>query len=241
VAIDAGTLKVYCRGTDLSTALQSTMVDMSREEQDATAYADAIRQMQPTLGKVSIAHAGIYSDGVNSISEVFRQAFTTDDEPISLYPNGAVVGEKAFIVLAHRAHISMPGAVVPGSIHKASLRASSRKPVADGVVGLNGAISSSSQTTAYQLGALAAGQSVIAAVHLLGLTGSPNVTFLLESDNAVGFPSGITQATSSAQTARGSVLLIGAGPNTDDWWRVRWTFSGTGNFTAVIGLGIAIA
>ena len=241
MALDAGNVKIYCRGVDLSTALQSTTLDQTREEQDVSAYADPIRVMQPTLGRVSIAHAGIYGDGAFSISEVFRQAQTTDDEPITIFPEGAVVGNKSFIVLAHKAALSMPGAVSPGSVHKASLRASSRKAVADGVVAFNGAISTSSQTAAYQIGALTAGQWVIATVHLLGLTSSPNATFVLESDNAGGFPSGVTAATSAAQTTRGSVLLLAPGPQVDDWWRVRWTFSGTGNFTAVIGLGIAIA
>jgi hypothetical protein len=241
MALDAGNLKIYCRGVDLSIALQSTSLEQSREEQDETAYADAIRKMTPTLGRVSVAHAGVYSDGAFTIGEVFRQASTTDDEGITLAPEGATAGNKGFIVLAHKASITMPGEVAPGSIHKAALRGSSRYPLVDGVIGFNGAVSNNSQTAAYQLGALAAGQKIVATVHLLALSGSPSATFILESDNAVGFPSGIAQDTSAAQTARGSVVLQEATVVSDDWWRVRWTFSGTGNFTAVIALGLAAA
>ena len=239
MALDAGNVRVYCRGVDLSTMLQNTTLEQLREEADATAYADLIRKMEPTLGRISLAHAGIYGEGAFSLAEVFRQARDADDEPITIAPVGAVAGEKAFIVLAHKANLSLPESIAPGGIHKASLRAASRFAMGDGVVGLAGAVNGDSQTAAYQLGAVLAGQQVFATVHLLAMTGTPSVVFFLESDNGVGFPSAVIQATSAAQVARGSVLLQANGPISDDFWRIRWDHSGAGTFTALIALGAA--
>lgn len=239
MAIDAGHTKVYARGVDLSTTLQNTTIEQSCEEVDVTAYANTARVMLPTLMRVSLAHAGIYVDGANTIGEAFRQARAAAAEPFTVFPEGTNVGAKALIVLAHKASITMPEAVAPGAVHKVSLRASSQQQVGDGVVEYAGAVSSDSQSAGTQLGALAAGETLLATIHILGVTTTPSVVFYLESDDGSGFPSATVRATSVAQTDRGSVLLQIAGAITDDWWRVRWDHSGVGSFTVVIALGIA--
>jgi hypothetical protein len=241
MALDSSNLKVWCRGTDLSASLQSTALDRTRDEVDTTVFTDTIRNMQATFQRVSVAHSGIYADGPFSIAEVLRQAKDTDEEPVTIAPEGATVGNKAFIVLAHRASIVLPDATSPGEVYKASLRASSRSPIGDGVIAYNGTINSDTQTAAYELGAPARGHRVIATVHLVGIASTPSAVFYLESDTA-GFPSATIQATSAAQTARGSVALsaiaTNAVPITDTWWRVRWDWTTPGSFTAVIGIGI---
>lgn len=241
MAIDSSNLRVYCRGTDLSASLQSTGLGRVRDETDVTVFADTIRNMQATLQRVSLAHAGIYAEGPNSIAEVLRQATATDEEPVTVAPEGAVVGNKAFIVLAHRPSITLPEGAQPGDVFKASLVASSRAPVGDGVVAYNGTINSDTQTAAYNLGAPATGHRVVATVHITSVTTTPSVIFYLESDTS-GFPSPLIQATSASLTARGSVALSAiatvAAPITDTWWRVRWDWTTPGSFTAVIAIGI---
>lgn len=240
MAVDAGNLKTYCRGVDLSTALQSTALDQTREEADDTVFASTIRSMKSTLQRVALAHSGLYEDGPFSLAEVFRQANVTDEEPVTICPVGPVVGERAFIVVAHKASLTLPESVAPGQLYRASMRASGRAPVpGNGVVGYFGAVSGDSQHAGVQLGAPAAGQQILATIHLVAIAPVPSVVFFLESDNGVGFGSPVIQDTSAAQVARGSVLLRKSGPITDDWWRVRWDHSGTGSFTALIALGLA--
>jgi hypothetical protein len=90
--------------------------------------------------------------------------------------------------------------------------------------------------TALQLGAVSATQRVYCAIHVTSVSGGGSATFTLQSDNAVGFPSGTTQATSTAFTAIGAQWLEVLGPITDDWWRVGYTISGT--VTAFVSVGI---
>lgn len=240
MALDAGGVKVFIRGTDLSTDLQSVALDQVRDEVDATVLASAIRTPQATFARVTLALAGLYNDGAATIGEVFRQAHAADVEPITVLPVGSTVGSRAFPVLANSAGLTMPGQMAPGQVIPVSLRGTGRAPIPlNGVVAFNGPISASGQFTALQLGATAQNQQIIATIHLTALTLSPSVTFFLESDNAVGFPSATIQATSAVTTGLGSVLLQDLGPATDDWWRVRWAFTGTGSFTALISLGLA--
>lgn len=242
MAKDTSNLKVWLRGTDLSTSLQSTGLDQVRDEVDETTFADPIRKMQATFQRVSVAHVGIYQEGPFSIAEVFRQAKDQDEEPVTIAPDGATVGNKAFIVLAHRASISLPNETSPGDIYRASLRASSRCAVGNGVIAHNGLVDSDSQTGAHNLGAPATGHRVIATVHLVAISSTPAAVFFLESDDGAGFASPTIRATSASQTARGSVALNAistlAAPITDTWWRVRWDWTTPGSFTAVIGIGI---
>lgn len=240
MAKDTSNLKVYLRGTDLSTSLQSTAIDQVGEEVDVTVFASQIRSLQPTFARATLAHAGLYEDGPNSLGEVFRQARAGTDEPITVAPDGVTVGNRAFIVVAEVATLTLPEDMAPGQVARASLRATANVAIPPlGRIHVNGSVAADSQGTALQLGALAAGQQLLATVHLIALTGTPSATFFLESDNGVGFATPTIQATSAVQTARGSVLLRKAGPVTDDWWRVRWDHSGTGSFTAIIALGLA--
>lgn len=242
--LDTSLMKIFARGADLSASMQSTALEQSRDEVDITTYPDPIRVMQATFPRVSLAHAGLYQDGPNTIGEIFRAANVTDEEPFTICPNGAVVGERAFIVVAHRASVTQPDGGTPGQVFKTSFRASARAMVpSNGVVAFNGTVNSDTATTPLQIGAPAAGQEILAHIHLYGIVSTPAAVFFLESDNLVGFGSPTVQATSASQTARGSVLLRKAGsvttPVTDDWWRVRWDWTTPGSFTAVIALGLA--
>lgn len=98
---------------------------------------------------------------------------------------------------------------------------------------------SSSAGTARQLGAVAAGKTLYAALHVLAVSGTtPSLTVLVQSDNASGMASPTTAITFSAATAVGSQWGSVAGPITDDWFRVSWTISGTSpSFTFAVTCG----
>lgn len=241
MALDTRFLKVYLRGVDLSTRLQSCGIDRTRDEVDDTTFADTSRSMFPTFQRVGVAFAGLYDDGANTIGEALRQANVTDEEPVTLHPEGSTVGNLAEMILAHRASISEPEVMNPGQVIRASMRASSRTAIAVGQVVYNGLINADTQTAPIQLTALTTGHRALATIHLIAITSTPAATFFLESDDAVGFTTPTIQATSASQTARGSLSLSAiatlAVPITDTWWRVRWDWTTPGDFSAVISLG----
>lgn len=240
MAIDVGLTRVLCRGVDLSVVLQNTTLEQLREEVDATVYASDIRKNLPTLGKVTLAHSGLYDDGPFTLGAIQQQARDADDEPFTIFPEGIAVGRKAFIVRAHRASGEILAASAPGGVHQASIAAASHFSLGDGVAAYSGAVAADTQTAAVNVGAIVLGQRVVATVHLLAITGTPSVVFFLESAPNSGFSSPTIRATSAAMTARGSVLLQADGPITDTHWRLRWDHSGSGSFTSAV-LALATA
>lgn len=242
MAIATTNLKVYVRGTDLSTRLQSFLPERIRDEADVTVLSDTSRSFLPTLQRVNIAFAGLYDDDEFSMGEVLRQAHDADEEPVTWHAEGSTVGNRSEAVLTHKASVNMPENLAPGRAIMASFRASTRTPVALGQVVYNGLVNSDTATTPIEFTpALSTGQRVMATIHLIGITSTPAATFFLESDSLVGFGTPTVQATSASQTARGSVALSAiatdAAPITDTFWRVRWDWTTPGDFTAVISLG----
>jgi hypothetical protein len=92
---------------------------------------------------------------------------------------------------------------------------------------IQGSKSATGTGTSYQLGAVAANQRVIAALHVPVYTGAGSLIMKLCSDNATGFPSTTIQMTFATLTAKGAEWKELAGPIADDWWRAEWTFTGT--------------
>lgn len=120
----------------------------------------------------------------------------------------------------------------PGELAMARISGmSSTGPVVRGVLLHPGSTvrSSSSTGTARQIGAVAAGKSLYAALHVLSVAGTdtPTLTVKVQSDNDVGFASAADKITFTGATAVGYQWGSVAGAVTDDWWRISYTISGT--------------
>lgn len=71
-----------------------------------------------------------------------------------------------------------------------------------------------------------------------GLTGTANITFILESDDNGSFTSATTRATSSTFSSADDLWVAPVpGPITDDYWRVRYTITGTGTASFRVAMG----
>ncbi len=99
---------------------------------------------------------------------------------------------------------------------------------------------SSSTGTGRQLGAVAAGKSLYAALHVVEVSGStPSLTVKVQSDDNSGFTSATDRITFTAATARTFQWSSVAGAITDDYWRITYTISGTGpSFKFAVTAGI---
>jgi len=101
---------------------------------------------------------------------------------------------------------------------------------------------SSSTGTAQQLGAVVAGKSMYAALHVLTSTGTtPSLTVKVQSDDNSGFTSATDRITFTAETDATTHYQWGsvAGAITDDYWRVSYTISGTDpSFSFAVTAGI---
>ena len=93
-------------------------------------------------------------------------------------------------------------------------------------------VAANANGTGRQLGAVAAGQSIYCGLHVTAAPGTtPSLTVIVESDDNAGFTTPTTRITMTAAGAGNSVsaeLKSLAGAITDDYWRLRWTVSGSG-------------
>ena len=101
------------------------------------------------------------------------------------------------------------------------------------------AITTTGTGTINNLGAVAAGQQIYADLHIISVSGSPTITFSIQSAALVGFGSPTTRLTFTAATGIGSQILRAPGPITDGFWRAAWSVSGSGSVLAVVAFGIA--
>lgn len=105
----------------------------------------------------------------------------------------------------------------------------------------NVARSSSSTGTGRQLGAVIAGKSLYAALHIISATGSsPTLDVKVQSDDNGSFTSATDRITFAQQTTTGSYAWSSvAGAITDDYWRISYTIGGSGpSFLFAVTAGI---
>lgn len=188
--------------TEVIGGLKSGTVDMTLMQDVATGSVDDT--LFDLLGTASTPHSICTLSDDGSLAYLFRGI------PLSYTPTEGTVGDLAMATLKGQ---SSTGGIVRGTlIHPGS---ASR--------------TSSSTGTGRQLGAVAAGKSLYASLHVLSVAGtaSPTLTVKVQSDDNAGFTSATDRITFTAATAVGSEWSSVAGSITDDYWRVSYTISGT--------------
>lgn len=195
---------------------------------------------------------GLKSGTVN-ISE-FMQDVAEDSVDATLYPLLGVAGVPKSIVSASvdgsPAYLlkSIPLSYTPvsgtvGDLAMGSISgASSSGPVVRGKLlhPSNVTRSSSSVGTGQELGAVIAGKSVYAALHVLSTDGTlPTLDVIVQSDDNGSFTTPTSRITFTQATGRTSQLLSTAGAITDNHWRVSYTLGGTSpEFVFAVTVGI---
>lgn len=92
--------------------------------------------------------------------------------------------------------------------------------------------------TAFQLGAVAAGKSLYAALHVFTATGT-TLDVKVQSDDNSGMSSATDRITfTQVATTPTSLFSSVAGSITDDYWRIVYTISGTGPYVLAVAAGI---
>lgn len=99
--------------------------------------------------------------------------------------------------------------------------------------------SSSGTGSAVQLSDVASGETARAALHVIATTGSPTLDVVIQSDDNSGMTSATDRITFAQATAQGAQFESDATVHSDDYWRVSYTFGGTGSVTFVVNFGIA--
>lgn len=162
--------------------------------------------------------------------------------PLTILPAGIVDNSVAYTFRANHLNYTPVQADV-NEIAMATLSGDARQgPVVRGRVLIPSAAYTTSTTgTARQLGAVATGQSLYAALHITAVSGSsPTLDAIVRSDNSGGMSSPTTQITFAQASTASWQWGSAAGPITDDYFDVDFTIGGsTPSFTALVVVGIA--
>lgn len=99
------------------------------------------------------------------------------------------------------------------------------------ILGVASGVSATANIAGVQYGAVASGKKIYASLHVLSISAGDTLDVLVQSDDDVGFGSATTRITftqvTDATTHAAQWATPVAGPITDDWWRVRYTITGT--------------
>ena len=236
--------RAFVGGTDLTAVTNKAEFNPKVEAVKVTNYASGgWDELLGGLGEVEGSLVGFFEAGADdSFVDPSLFAKLGSLAPWSLAPAGAADGAVAYLMSGLTSKYQpIKGAVGDAAGFEATGKGSSK--IARGVIAHppGTARTASGTGTSFQIGALAAGQSLYANLHVLSVSGTtPSLTVRIEGDNATGFPSPVTVGTFSAANSISGQSMRIAGPVTDDWFRVGWTITGTTpSFLFVVTFGRA--
>jgi hypothetical protein len=237
-------VRTFAVGIDLTGVSNKIELSSEVEAKETTNYgSQGYKEVVGGLGSAEISGEGQWEAGDLTKVDDASWAQLGGVGPWSVSANnGAAVGDLAYFTQALRCDHKMGGEVGDVAMWTASMK--SAWPLVRGQFAHppGTARTATGSGTGLNLGAVAAGKRLHAALHVLSVAGTtPSITARVESspDNTFGSPT--TRLTFTAATAVGGQALRTDGTAiTDAWWRVAWTISGTTPsflFAAALGIG----
>lgn len=249
-------VNAYFRDVDATAQFQQVTLEIGREELDGSTVGDDTRTRVSGFmtgrgsqrGFVDLTDDGIdekFFDAVgdNTSGTAPSTGTAVPASPFSVIPDTSdisnAVGDLAYL-MGSTASSYRTGDEI-GVLLPFDLTTVARKsPVVRGV--LASRVRDETTTQAYagvQLGALAAGESLYAALHVIDVDSISDLRVDVDSDDAVGFASPTVRVTWPSMTTRTHGFARVDGPVTDDWWRAQIvTLTGT-SAKVVVTFGIA--
>ncbi|USQ82631.1 hypothetical protein NFX46_01915 [Streptomyces phaeoluteigriseus] len=236
-------VRTFAAGVDLTGASNKIELSAEIEDKDSTNYASqGWKEVLGGLGSAEVSGEGQWEAGDPSKVDDSSWAHLGTVIPWSVSANNAAnVGDLVYFMAALRSDYKVFESV--GEVAPWTGTAKSSWPLVRGQFAHppGTARTATGTGTALNLGAVAAGKRLYAALHVLSVAGTtPSLTARVESapDNTFAAPT--TRATFTAATAAGGQVLRTDGTAiTDAWWRIAWTVSGTTpSFLFVGSLGV---
>jgi hypothetical protein len=235
-------VRLFCGGADLTGQSNKAELASEVEDKDVTTFGSGgWKEVLGGLASTKITAEGLWSAGDPSQVDDNQFAALGGLNVWTVCPDDAAVGSLTYFTSGLNGSYQLGGSV--GDAAPWQAQGMSSWPLVRGEIAHPpGTPRTTDGTgTGVQLGAVAAGQSLYVAVHVLSVAGtsSPTITVAVESDADNSFASPVTVASATAATAPGGQILRVPGPNTDPWFRPKWTITGTTpSFLFVVALGV---
>lgn len=238
-------VRAYAAGGDLTGRTNKAAIDAKRDAKETTTFGSGgAKEFTGGLqnGAVSLEGQMEFTDAT-STGYISWQNLGSDI-PVTIVPGGTVT--EALTSLAFLGQLQPDTTKFEGEINEVApyqLAGPLDGPLVMGSVISNPATvrGSSSSTTAIQLGAVAAGQRMWCALHVLSVAGTATPTFTAKLQSASTSGGSYTdRITFTGATAVGGQFGSVAGAVTDTWWKLTYTITGTGpSFLVAASAGIA--
>ena len=237
-------VRAFAVAADLTSSSNKIELTAEVEVKDSTNYAsDGYKEVLGGLASAEISGEGQWDAGDDTAVDDAAWDQLGGVGPWSVSANNsAAVGQLAYFTRALRADYKVFGEV--GDVAPWSSTAKSSWPLVRGQFAHppGTARTASGSGTGLELGAVAAGRRLYAALHVLSVSGTtPSLTAVVQSSADDTFAAPTTRLTfDAAAGAGGQILRTDGTAVTDTWWRVAWTVTGTGPsflFAAALGIG----
>lgn len=228
--------QVWMGGRHLSGAMTSLSHEYAAEAKENTRFNDQSRSFTGGLKTVAAAFSGQFEGDVDA---ALFEKIGIAGEPFSYAAETAQAGDVAYSFLATLGTYA-PGASV-GDVLEFDAAAAAAGDLVRGRLAENGVRTATGVGAGLQLGAIAAGQKLFAALHVHAVEGdAPTLDVTIESDAANAFAGAETQRQVFDQvTGTGSQWIELEGPQADTWWRPVFTIGGVNpSFGAALILAI---
>ncbi len=234
--------KLWLAQYDLSGYMNALGINDNPDMLDNTVFGNTAKSRKKGLSAVAANHEGLW-DG--TAEDAIWNDFNATTIPMTISPVTGAEGDPAYSFLAQTAEYSLGGAV--GELLKFTVKAENAgSGLVRGLILFNDTKDASSTGTAYELGAITAGQTMYAALHVISASASDTLDVIIQSDNLQAFGDPQTRITFN-QVALGAggggtyewQTYAPAAGQTDIWWRIGYTIAGAApSFTFVVFAGI---
>ena len=232
---------IYLAQYDISGDHNRVALVCGVKELPATRFTQTADDLAAGLFRVSFQANGLI-DLARSAHTAYRTNLGVRDVPVTVSPQAGAPGDVAlfFPALTGRYQVGAPvGEILAFEAMARGLRV----PLVSGeiVVAAGDKTASGSSAGEPNLGAVAAGRRVYAALHVLTSSGTAEtLDVVIESDDTSGFLTPTTRLTFPQATGPTSGWQQLDGPITDGWWRAIYTIGGTDTptFSFVVAIGI---
>ena len=237
---------LWIDGFEVAGQIRATRLEYGAEALDATTISANTRQRAGGLKNVTLTHEGFWEATASSsgIDAVLFDGMGDSSTPVTVAPQNTSEGAVAYLFKSITTEYTPRGAV--GELLNYGVNASADSDLVRGVLLRNSTgIGSAGLTgTAFQLSGSSSGRTLVANLHVIAsdTNGGGSTEALLmriQSAAASSFASPSTEITFAATTGSTSEFVSVAGTS-NTWFRaIATTPSSSGEFWAVVSLGVS--
>jgi hypothetical protein len=237
-------VRLFARGCDLSWQSNSIEVAGKRDAKDATTFRSAgWKEVTAGLAAADIKASGLAHFGAAGTVDHDAWSQLGQVDALTFSDGDAVAGNLAYLTKVLRGEYKIGGKV--GDLVEWEASMPSAWPVARGayLIGPGTVVTDDLNSTAVQLGSMAAGQRLYATLHVVSVTGSaPTLDVTIQSDSNQTFTgSPETRLTFTQATAvTGEAVRTAAGAHADTWYRAVINCSEVGDESFMVAVAAGI-